>query len=263
MMMLNVILMKCVFAAGLCSYVYVHCWWVCVFIWGQAGDVSVSTASCLPVWWKRAGGGRSEGCARLLWQVPAVWMQGKSCQDTHTHTHQKLTHTYSQWFYQSFAGRGTTITHVTKHFNSITFHVTVHDSSLNSHSTAILAQPERINQAWASQRARLPASAEFHWSALSSFSLWSEEIGQMRPIKFIFGGQGVAPVSHCMRQPFFSTNHQIPQWSQIILIPQLFRVFAFVCLAHQMGGSLTFGSNSLDDIMPGRSNQSQKVTWSF
>lgn len=66
-----------------------------------------------------------------------------------------------------------------------------------------------------------------------------------------------------MRQPFISPNHQIPQWSRIILIPQLFRVFAFVCLAHQMGGSPTFGSNSLDDIMPGRPNQSQESDLKF
>lgn len=66
-----------------------------------------------------------------------------------------------------------------------------------------------------------------------------------------------------MPQPFFSTNHQIPQWSQIILISQLFRVFAFVCLAHQMGGLLTFGNNSLDDIIPDRPNQSQKSDLKF
>lgn len=66
-----------------------------------------------------------------------------------------------------------------------------------------------------------------------------------------------------MGQPFFSTNRQIPQWSQIILISQLFRVFAFVCLAYQMGASLTFGSNSLDDIMSGRPNQSQKSDLKF
>lgn len=62
---------------------------------------------------------------------------------------------------------------------------------------------------------------------------------------------------------FFSTKNQIPQWSQIRFIPQLFKVFAFVCLVHQMGGLLTFGSNSLDDIIPGRPNQSQKNDLKF
>lgn len=78
------------------------------------------------------------------------------------------------------------------------------------------------------------------------------------PIKLTFGNQSGAPVNHCVWQPFFSTNCQIPQWSQIIFISQLFRVFAFVCLARQMGTLLVFGTNSLDDIMPGMPNQSQK-----
>lgn len=47
---------------------------VCVFICLCADN------SCLPVWWTRVGGGRSEGCARLRWQVHAVWMHGKSPQ---------------------------------------------------------------------------------------------------------------------------------------------------------------------------------------
>lgn len=82
-------------------------------------------------------------------------------------------------------------------------------------------------------------------------------------IEFTIEGQSSAAVNHRLPQSLFSTNHQIPLWSQIILISQLFRVFAFVCLAHQMGGSLTFGSNSLDDIMPGIPNQSQKSDLKF
>lgn len=39
--------------------------------------------------------------------------------------------------------------------------IAMHDSSLNTHSRAILAQPERINQAGMSQNARLSTSAEF------------------------------------------------------------------------------------------------------
>lgn len=35
------------------------------------------------------------------------------------------------------------------------------------------------------------------------------------------------------------------------------------CLTHQMGTLLTFGSNSIDDIMPGRPNQSQKIDLRF
>lgn len=43
------------------------------------------------------------------------------------------------------------------------------------------------------------------------------------------------------------------------LFSQLFMLWAFVCLLQQMGDSLTFESHSLDDIMPGRTNQSQKT----
>ena len=38
---------------------------------------------------------------------------------------------------------------------------------------------------------------------------------------------------------------------------------AFVFLTHQMGGSLAFGSNSLDDITPGRPNQSPRSDLKF
>lgn len=69
-----------------------------------------------------------------------------------------------------------------------------------------------------------------------------------------------AVLNHRMPQPFFRINHQIPQWSQIIFISQLFRVFSFVC---QMGGSFTFGNNSLHDIMAGMPNQSQKSELKF
>lgn len=65
----------------------------------HADEFSVFSTSRLPVWWKRAGGRGSEGCAGLLWQVPAVWMHGKSCQHTHTHTHLKIntsSHNYSK-----------------------------------------------------------------------------------------------------------------------------------------------------------------------
>lgn len=58
--------------------------------------------SYLLVRWKRAGGGGWEGCVRLRWQVPAVWVQGKSCQHTRTciprESKNTLTHPYSKWF---------------------------------------------------------------------------------------------------------------------------------------------------------------------
>jgi len=68
--MSNVMLMKCVFRGVMCAFKWRFIFFV--FICDYADDVSVSTTSCLPVWWERAGGRGSEGCAGLLWQVPAV-----------------------------------------------------------------------------------------------------------------------------------------------------------------------------------------------
>lgn len=58
------------------KYIKEKCVFRCMFIFCMFSVLicvyAVSTTSCLLVWWKRVGGGRSESCARLLWQVPLV-----------------------------------------------------------------------------------------------------------------------------------------------------------------------------------------------
>jgi len=61
------------------------------------------------------------------------------------------------------------VTRVTYHFDSNNLHQAVHDSSLNTHSTATVAEPESMNQTSTSQNARL--STRLYRSGLSAFSL--------------------------------------------------------------------------------------------
>lgn len=58
-------------------FIFIYVWFIYVY--------AVSDDSDLLIWWKRIGGRRSESCTRLFWQVPAVSMQGKSRQHTHTY----------------------------------------------------------------------------------------------------------------------------------------------------------------------------------